>query len=478
MLLCRVSIVGDDDNGQLFTEREFAEYKQTVADARLHHRLYCSWRNTALALDCRQIGPASQCFCTHRFRQHATDNWESREVHCKVAGCDCRMFDYLPIRGSQEARCHCKHVHDQHNPRTKRCKHSALTSQQKSITSGNDERMSEAAALVSSTSSAALQRRSAASSSGSTSGAKQRPTSSNTALVHRSTRLRPAPSSSSAAGGCQCDRFTSSNSCSCGGLWSQHATVFESKEEREAAGRPVDRYGGTMFQAMGGITGFTSLVDGADKLTLAEERNIRRPQLTADSGGRLVIAEARLEDVGSSERQSARGGTRGPFTSAAESLVAGDDRKERELRRGKMGETDEMALYEQKYKKSMSVRSRTGLRPVTPQRVDDDNTRSGSGTPRRSSFNTSMSANTSATARPASRSSSSSSSAAGISSRPPSSSRASATASPFNSNPSSGSSTPRRAADIPRKPSVPIQRSARRSGSTRSSGEQKVDETN
>ena len=458
------SIVGDDDNGQLFTEREYEDYKQTVADARLNHRLYCSWRNTALGLDCRQIGPSSQCFCTHRYRQHATDNWETREVHCKVAGCECRVFEYLPIRGSQEARCHCKHAHDQHSPRTKRCRHSTLLQpQRKSITSGNDEKGGDAASSISasSPSTTALQRRSTSSTS--STGASKRPTSSTT-LVPRPTRsARPALSSSSSlAGACQCDHFTNSNSCSCGSQWSQHTTVFESEEERAAQGRPVDRYGGTLYQAMGGITGFTSLVDGVDKLSLAEEQNVRRPKLIADHGGRLMLAEAPLPDngIGSISRQGRLGGV-DRNASAAEVMVAGDDRKERELRRGKIGEVDEMALYEQKYKKTMSVRSRTGLRPVTPQRVEDDNTRSGSGTPRRSSFNTSMAA-TSAVHRPIS--SLSSSSSAVSSSRRSASGRTSAAGSPGDSGACSASSTPRRSSGIARKPAVPVQTTRRSSG--------------
>ena len=129
-----------------------------------------------------------------------------------------------------------------------------------------------------------------------------------------------------------------------------------------------------MYQAMGGLTGFTSLVDGVDKLQLNEERNIRRPPLVHDSTGRLIVQHD-------------------TSTTAVPSLLTageGDEVKQRELRRGKISELDEMALYDSKYKKSMSVRSRTGLRPVTPQRIDDDSTRYGSGTPRRSSFNTSM----------------------------------------------------------------------------------------
>uniref|UniRef100_A0A4W6EFM9 Uncharacterized protein n=1 Tax=Lates calcarifer TaxID=8187 RepID=A0A4W6EFM9_LATCA len=45
-------IVGDDDGGRLFTEEQYEEYKRTVLP--LH------------GIDCKLIGPETQCFCTHR----------------------------------------------------------------------------------------------------------------------------------------------------------------------------------------------------------------------------------------------------------------------------------------------------------------------------------------------------------------------------------------------------------------------------
>ena len=215
-----------------------------------------------------------------------------------------------------------------------------------------------------------------------------------------------------------------------------------------------------MYQAMGGITGFTSLVDGVDKLELDEEKKVRRPRLAPGAGGRLMIEEPRADAAGASEREQSRATVRSSPT-AAESMVAGDEQKERNLRRGKMHEVDEMALYEQKYKKTMSVRSRTGLQPITPQRLDEDNTRSATGTPRRSSFNTSLTS--SVASRPSAATSTSSS--AMSSSRLPSSGRSSTAASPNGSAVSSGQSTPRRSSAFARKPAVPVQPARRGSGS-------------
>jgi hypothetical protein len=70
--------------------------------------------------------------------------------------------------------------------------------------------------------------------------------------------------------GCACAGFASSLSCACREQYGAHATVFETKEERQAAGRPVDNLagGGAGYEALGGITSFSSLVEGVDRLAL------------------------------------------------------------------------------------------------------------------------------------------------------------------------------------------------------------------
>ena len=64
---------------------------------------------------------------------------------------------------------------------------------------------------------------------------------------------------------CDCKKFDSHWRCPCGAVWGDHATVFQSKAEREAAGKPVENVGkgGAAFEAAcGGITRFSSLVSG------------------------------------------------------------------------------------------------------------------------------------------------------------------------------------------------------------------------
>jgi len=64
---------------------------------------------------------------------------------------------------------------------------------------------------------------------------------------------------------CGCTAFAATFSCSCGASWANHATVVETRDERKAAGRPVDNLlgGGAGYEALGGVTSFASLADGA-----------------------------------------------------------------------------------------------------------------------------------------------------------------------------------------------------------------------
>ena len=74
-------IVGGADGGKLMSEAEFEAYKAKVREAR-KNRLYVHWRNKVTGQDCKAIGPASQCFCGHRFKDHFTDNVKTRKIYC------------------------------------------------------------------------------------------------------------------------------------------------------------------------------------------------------------------------------------------------------------------------------------------------------------------------------------------------------------------------------------------------------------
>lgn len=47
--------------------------------------------------DCKAIGPASQCFCGHRYKEHNFDNVYDKNVSCKDKRCKCKLFSYIPI---------------------------------------------------------------------------------------------------------------------------------------------------------------------------------------------------------------------------------------------------------------------------------------------------------------------------------------------------------------------------------------------
>lgn len=64
--------------------------------------------------------------------------------------------------------------------------------------------------------------------------------------------------------GSSCTGFRSPSTCSCMEHIAAHSTIVETKEERMAKGKPVGH--DVSYQAMGGLTGFSSLADGYQRL--------------------------------------------------------------------------------------------------------------------------------------------------------------------------------------------------------------------
>ncbi|XP_076471463.1 protein FAM221A-like [Babylonia areolata] len=112
-------IVGDDDGGQLMSPEEYEAYKKKVIPLRMKNRLYTSYTSPT-GMDCKQVGPETPCFCQHRYKQHQTD-FEvippERPVNlpCRVKGCRCVAYHYVPLNGTQPIRCTCKHMADEHS---------------------------------------------------------------------------------------------------------------------------------------------------------------------------------------------------------------------------------------------------------------------------------------------------------------------------------------------------------------------------
>ncbi|XP_041496706.1 protein FAM221A isoform X5 [Microtus oregoni] len=55
-----------------------------------------------------------------RYKQHKTDfetvpQQRPIELPCRVTGCQCKAYHYVPLNGTQPVRCRCKHFADQHS---------------------------------------------------------------------------------------------------------------------------------------------------------------------------------------------------------------------------------------------------------------------------------------------------------------------------------------------------------------------------
>ncbi|XP_034016468.1 protein FAM221A [Thalassophryne amazonica] len=155
---------------------------------RLRNRLYVSY-GVPGGIECKLIGPETQCFCAHRYKQHKTDFEEVPSerplaLPCQVRGCLCSAYQYLSKNGPTPFHCRCKHLPQDH--------HEAVDHLCKKCSS--------------------------------------------------------------------CSGFQSTVTCGCGQPISAHKTLVETKAERNARGRPVG--GNVPYVAMGGLTGFSSLLDG------------------------------------------------------------------------------------------------------------------------------------------------------------------------------------------------------------------------
>ncbi|VDL18451.1 unnamed protein product [Hymenolepis diminuta] len=197
-------IVGDDDNGHPFTPSQYEAYKRRVFPMRLKNRVYVSWVNPK-GLDCILIGPESQCFCTHRYRQHKTDFLfipSERPIPQPCSKCNCQSFHFIPRIIGGLPRCHCKHEATEHK----------------------------------------------------------------VIKPYLCSRIN-----------CKCPGFKTSATCDCGFPTHEHTTLSETAEERESRGRPVGQP--CVFQAMGGLTGFSSLLPGVIRMD------------SSGAGGRLTEEE-------------------------------------------------------------------------------------------------------------------------------------------------------------------------------------------
>jgi len=91
---------------------------------------------------------------------------------------------------------------------------------------------------------------------------------------------------------CDCRRFKSHFSCSCGYKWEDHSTIFESARDRRKSGRDVENICGAnpiYAAAAGAVTNFSSLVPGAERMKY-DPRSIRYKEVQSVGGRKIPIA--------------------------------------------------------------------------------------------------------------------------------------------------------------------------------------------
>eukprot|EP00930_Biecheleria_cincta_P103206 TRINITY_DN95150_c0_g1_i1.p1 TRINITY_DN95150_c0_g1~~TRINITY_DN95150_c0_g1_i1.p1 ORF type:complete len:409 (-),score=62.13 TRINITY_DN95150_c0_g1_i1:415-1641(-) len=115
-------LVGDSDDGKLLGEKEYEALREKAADP--SRRLWVYWVESSSGLECKAVGPASMCFCGHRYKEHAWAEYpETNKLGCKMRGCACSAFTYVPVKGSGDLKCSaCRQSFLDHDPRTKKCK--------------------------------------------------------------------------------------------------------------------------------------------------------------------------------------------------------------------------------------------------------------------------------------------------------------------------------------------------------------------
>mmetsp|Transcript_37019 Transcript_37019/g.78549 ORF Transcript_37019/g.78549 Transcript_37019/m.78549 type:complete len:365 (-) Transcript_37019:31-1125(-) len=113
------NLVGDLHGERMLPEAEYEKLRKRAADG--SKRLYVNYRNS-MGLDCRAVGPASKCFCGHRYREHDWLQYDTKRLSCKMRGCPCACFNLIPVRGSADMRCtKCKHSYTEHHAGNKKC---------------------------------------------------------------------------------------------------------------------------------------------------------------------------------------------------------------------------------------------------------------------------------------------------------------------------------------------------------------------
>lgn len=58
---------------------------------------------------------------TTSYKEHDYLNAKGKRIPCKAPGCRCRKYEYIPVHGSYDFKCLCKHSYRIHNVKTRKC---------------------------------------------------------------------------------------------------------------------------------------------------------------------------------------------------------------------------------------------------------------------------------------------------------------------------------------------------------------------
>ena len=114
------------------------ECETTAALSAVESGVYIGWRCPEYTWDCIRLGEDSRCFCNHKLSEHMPFIGKT-PLPCNSVKCTCKSFAFIPERPEDigewwlqkrpgfdialwRAKCKCKHTHDKHDPRSRRCR--------------------------------------------------------------------------------------------------------------------------------------------------------------------------------------------------------------------------------------------------------------------------------------------------------------------------------------------------------------------
>ena len=81
-----------------FNELNFRKLKEALQN-QIENKILIEWKNNIGKL-CQSIGPSKKCFCNHLLKEHDHLSGKNSSFKCKFIGCNCPLFEYIPVHGS------------------------------------------------------------------------------------------------------------------------------------------------------------------------------------------------------------------------------------------------------------------------------------------------------------------------------------------------------------------------------------------